>query len=85
MIKRICSVYNKRSPVDEGYQNVVIVTNELADRVLGRAGDGIVSYPYTWNDAEVGPRIVGVDGKWNCLSFTPEQCCRIIQAGMSPT
>lgn len=75
-------VYNKRSPVDEGYQNVVIVTNELADRVLGRAGDGIVSYPYTWNDAEVGPRIVGVDGKWNCLSFTPEQCCRIIQAGV---
>lgn len=75
-------VYEKRTPTDEGYQNVVIITNMLADRVLGRAGDGIVTYPYIWNDAQMGPRTVGVDGKWNCLSFTPEDCCRVIKEGV---
>jgi len=74
-------VYEKRRPTDEGYNNVVIVTNELADRVLGQAGDGIVSYPYTWNSVE-GSRTVGVDGKWNCLTFTPEQCCESIKASV---
>jgi len=70
-------IHEKRSltPDQEGYNKVVIITNELGDRVTGRLGDGIVSYPYIWNDVETGPRQLGVDGKWNCLGLTPDQCC----------
>jgi len=70
-------VHEKRSllPDQDGYNKVVIVTNDLADRVVGRLGDGMVTYPYMWNDSKAGLRTLGVDGKWNCLGLTPDQCC----------
>jgi len=75
-------VYEKRQPNVAGYSDVVIVTNELADRVVGKSGDGIVSYPYIWNDAEDGPRTIGIDGKFDCLNFTPELCCSTIKGSV---
>ena len=38
-------VHEKRNRNQDGYNKVVIVTNELADRVQGKAFDGIVQYP----------------------------------------
>ena len=72
-------VHEKRNINQEGYNKVVIVTNADADQVLGRAGDGIVSYPFTWDDSVLGTRTLGVEGKWNCQGSTPEECCEQIQ------
>lgn len=69
----------KRNETLPGYHKVVIVTNELADRVAGRAGDGMVEYPFRWNDAVLGPITLGVDGKWNCMLKTPDECCQRIK------
>ncbi|KAL7542848.1 hypothetical protein ACHAXR_012946 [Thalassiosira sp. AJA248-18] len=69
----------KRNADQEGYNKVVIITNELADRVDGRSGDGFVTYPFMWNDSQQGQRMLGVDGKWNCLNFSPEDCCNSIK------
>jgi len=74
-------VHEKRNADQEGYNKIVIVTNELADRVVGRNGDGIVTYPFLWNDAQTGPRALGVDGKWNCHDKSPEHCCDEIKEG----
>merc|ERR1712127_131417 len=74
-------VREKRNIDQEGYNKVVIITNELADRVRGRSGDGIVEYPFMWNDAKVGFMNLGVDGKWNCINKTPENCCAHIKDG----
>ncbi len=71
--------HEKRNANQEGYNKVVIITNELADRVKGHAGDGIVIYPFMWNDSQSGQRSLGVDGKWNCHDLTPEDCCEIIK------
>ena len=68
-------VHEKRNADQEGYNKVVIVTNELADRVSGKSGDGIVFYPFMWNDANVGFVNLGVDGKWNCSNKAPADCC----------
>lgn len=76
-------VHEKRNANQEGYNKVVIVTNELADRVKGRSGDGIVEYPFLWNDAVAGQRSLGVDGKWNCHEFSPEDCCNTIKQSTS--
>jgi hypothetical protein len=54
---------------------VVIVTNQEATLVVGRVGDGIVSYPFTWDDSTLGTRMLGVDGKWNCQGMSPQDCC----------
>jgi len=75
-------VHEKRNANQEGYNKVVIVTNELADSVRGRTGNGIVDYPFLWNDVVTGPRSLGVDGKWNCLNMTPEDCCETIKSGV---
>jgi len=75
-------VHEKRNANQEGYNKVVIVTNELADSVRGRTGNGIVDYPFLWNDVVTGPRTLGVDGKWNCLNMTPEACCETIKSGV---
>ncbi|KAL7517434.1 hypothetical protein ACHAWX_002356 [Stephanocyclus meneghinianus] len=72
-------VHEKRNINQEGYNKVVIVTNDNADKVSGRAGDGIVSYPFTWDDAVLGTRVLGVDGKWNCLDVSPQDCCDTIK------
>ena len=72
-------VNEKRNINQEGYNKVVIVTNFQADGVKGQAGDGIVSYPFLWVDPVNGPRSLGVDGKWNCVYNTPEECCQIIK------
>lgn len=73
-------VHEKRNRNQDGYNKVVIITNELADRVAGKAHDGIVQYPFLWDDAATGPRTLGVDGKWNCHDMTPESCCQTIKA-----
>ena len=75
-------VHEKRNANQDGYNKVVIVTNELADSVRGRTGNGIVDYPFMFNDVVTGPRTLGVDGKWNCLNMTPEACCETIKSGM---
>jgi hypothetical protein len=75
-------VHEKRTYDQQGYNKVVIITNELADRVKGRAGDGIVTYPFLWNDAVIGLRSLGVDGKWSCVDSTPEDCCQQIKQSM---
>ena len=36
-----------------------------------------VTYPFLWDDSVSGPRMLGVDGKWNCLGLTPEKCSMI--------
>lgn len=72
-------VHEKRNPDQEGYNKVVIVTNELADRVAGRTGDGIVKYPYLWNDSVSGSRVLGDAGTWNCAGDSPEVCCEKIK------
>lgn len=72
-------VHEKRNINQDGYNKVVIVTNEAANRVTGRTGDGIVSYPFTWDDQVIGARVLGVDGKWNCRDLTPESCCENIK------
>ena len=75
-------VHEKRKGHEEGYNKVVLITNELADTVVGRVGDGIVTYPFLWEDSELGPRMLGVDGKWNCLGLTPDKCCDDIKQSM---
>lgn len=72
-------IHEKRNPDQDGYNKVVIVTNELADLVVGQQGDGIVEYPFLWDDKISGSRALGVDGKWNCHGFTPERCCSDIK------
>lgn len=71
-------VHEKRNVDQVGYNRVVIVTNSLCDRVVGRAGDGYVTYPFAWNEAG-GERMLGVDGKWNCHDLAPEDCCSSIK------
>jgi hypothetical protein len=72
-------IREKRSPDQPGYNKVVIVTDLTASNVLGRNNDGKVSYPFMWDDAKTGLRTLGVDGKWDCMSLTPEECCTKIQ------
>jgi len=72
-------VHEKRNADQEGYNKVVIVTNALGDQVKGRAGDGVVTYPFLWNDAVSGQRLLGSSGTWGCLGETPEQCCQTIK------
>jgi hypothetical protein len=71
-------VHEKRNIDQPGYNKVVIITNSMADRVMGRAGDGIVTYPFLWEDSN-GWKSLGVDGKWNCATKTPEECCQDIK------
>ena len=75
-------VHEKRNLSQPGYNKVVIITNELADRVKGRAGDGMVTYPFLWDDLATGLKSLGVDGKWNCVDITPEECCEDIKESM---
>eukprot|EP00804_Cyclotella_cryptica_P015978 CCRYP_004143-RA/>CCRYP_004143-RA protein AED:0.33 eAED:0.33 QI:124/1/1/1/1/1/3/89/304 len=73
-------IREKRSLNQPGYNKVVIVTDLSATVVKGRNGDGIVSYPFMWEDPISGFRTLGVDGKWDCKEMTPEDCCAKIQA-----
>ena len=75
-------VHEKRYLSQPGYNKVVIITNDLADRVKGRAGDGIVTYPFLWDDFVTGLKSLGVDGKWNCVDITPEACWEDIKESM---
>ena len=77
-------VHEKRNLNQNNYNKVVIITNDLADRVKGQAGDGIVSYPFLWNDQDKGLKQLGVDGKWNCVDLTPEDCCLAIKESVYP-
>jgi hypothetical protein len=72
-------VHEKRNANQEGYNKVVIITNPEADQVDGRLHDGIVSYPFMWDDYLEGPHLLSVDGKWNCQGITPEECCQAVK------
>ncbi len=73
-------VINEKRTIDQpGYNKVVIVTDMLAERAVGRLGDGEIVYPFEWDDKELGKRLLSVDGKWNCLGLTPEACCDSIK------
>jgi hypothetical protein len=72
-------VNEKRNINQVGYNKVVIITNSMADRVQGQSGDGMVTYPFLWEDPVNGFRSLGVDGKWNCVYSTPEECCQAIK------
>ena len=72
-------IREKRSPDQPGYNKVVIVTNLEGSSVVGRNNDGIVRYPFQWDDPATGSRTLGVDGKWDCWGSTPEECCEQIQ------
>ena len=72
-------IHEKRNENQDNYNKVVIVTNDLADRVMGKDGDGIVEYPFLWHDTTDGHRMLGVDGKWNCQAYTPVDCCNMIK------
>ena len=76
-------IHQKRNVDQEGYNKVVIITNELADRVKGKNEDGIVEYPFIWQDSINGPRTLGVTGKWDCQFDTPEDCCAKIKQSAS--
>ena len=41
--------------------------------------DGIVKYPYLWNDSVSGQRVLGDAGTWNCVGDSPEDCCEKIK------
>ena len=49
--------------------------------IFAFTSDGIVTYPFLWNDSQTGPRALGVDGKWNCHDKSPEHCCDEIKEG----
>lgn len=79
-------IHEKRNENQGNYNKVVIITNLLADVVVGQGGLGIVEYPYMWNEKAAGalestpatPKRLGVEGKWNCSELTPEACCQMI-------
>ena len=75
-------VHEKRNADQEGYNKVVLIMNELADRVLGQASDGIVTYPFQWDDKFLGKRTLGVDGQWNCQFMSAEECCEQIKSSV---
>jgi hypothetical protein len=68
-------VHNKRTIDQPGYNKVVIITDMLGELVTGQLGDGIVSYPFQWDDSVLGKRNLSVDSKWNCFGYSPEACC----------
>lgn len=74
-------IHSKRDPEnDPGYNKVVIITNLDGSLVTGKNHDGIVEYPWQWDEGgEGGKRWLGVDGKWDCNQKTPEDCCVDIQ------
>jgi hypothetical protein len=72
-------IHEKRNIDQPGYNKVVIITDMLAEHAVGLLGDGVISYPFQWDDAVLGPRTLSVDGKWNCLGYTPEDCCNSIK------
>ena len=74
-------IHEKRNPSQEGYNKVVIVTDLTASFVKGRLNDGIVSYPFFWDDG-VQQRMLGVDGKWDCHLMSPDECCAFVQEGV---
>ena len=75
-------VHEKRNADQEGYNKVVLIMNELADRVIGKADDGIVTYPFQWDDKLLGKRTIGVDGQWNCQFMSAEACCEQIKSSV---
>mmetsp|Transcript_15043 Transcript_15043/g.27218 ORF Transcript_15043/g.27218 Transcript_15043/m.27218 type:complete len:324 (-) Transcript_15043:106-1077(-) len=73
-------VHAKRDQHQDGYYKVVLITDLTATNVKGKNNDGIVNYPFLWDDAVIGyARVLGVEGKWDCHAHTPEACCQLIQ------
>lgn len=69
----------KRKEDDAEYNKVVIVTDLTAATVKGRTNDGMVQYPFSWKISDIDHRTLGVEGKWNCLGESPEDCCAAIK------
>lgn len=81
-LERECEfvIHEKRTVDQDGYNKVVIITDMTASFVKGRQGDGIVEYPFLWDDPATGaPHKLGVDGKWDCRGLTLDECCGIIK------
>mmetsp|Transcript_2123 Transcript_2123/g.4061 ORF Transcript_2123/g.4061 Transcript_2123/m.4061 type:complete len:183 (+) Transcript_2123:488-1036(+) len=76
-------IINEKRTIDqESYNKVVIVTDLTAELVKGKNNDGKVSYPFMWDDAEQGLRVLGVDGKWDCNLLSPDACCNLIKSSV---
>lgn len=75
-------IHEKRNADQSGYNKVVIVSDLTASLVKGRLADGQVSYPFMWDDSLSGPRMLGVDGKWDCYGKSPDDCCQLIKASV---
>lgn len=72
--------HSKRNIDQDGYNKVVIVTDLSATYVKGRLNDGVVDYPFLWDDGLTGnPRMLGVNGHWDCHSLSPDECCEKIK------
>lgn len=77
-------IHEKRNLNQAGYNKVVIITDLSAELVTGKNHDGKVTYPFFWEEVDpatsvISPRMVGVDGKFDCLHLSPEACCAKIQ------
>mmetsp|Transcript_27064 Transcript_27064/g.56366 ORF Transcript_27064/g.56366 Transcript_27064/m.56366 type:complete len:321 (-) Transcript_27064:156-1118(-) len=69
-------IHHKRNSDQDGYNKVVIVTDLTGGYVKGKLSDGVVQYPFLWDDAVVGyARQLGVQGQWDCQGLSPEDCC----------
>ncbi|KAL7528147.1 hypothetical protein ACHAWF_007769 [Thalassiosira exigua] len=74
-------VREKRNEDQEGYYKVVIVTDLTATLVKGKHGDGMVDYPFLWDDAVEGfAKTLNANGQWDCHNKSPEECCSIVLA-----
>lgn len=77
-------IHEKRNLNQAGYNKVVIITDLSAELVTGKNHDGKVTFPFFWEEVDpatsvMSPRMVGVDGKFDCLHLSPEACCAKIQ------
>jgi len=69
-------IHHKRNMDQDGYNKVVLVTDLTGRFVKGKLNDGVVQYPFLWDDAVVGyARQLGVQGQWDCHGLSPEECC----------
>jgi hypothetical protein len=72
-------IHEKRNEDQAGYNKVVIITDLGCTTVKGKLNDGLVEYPFLWDDSILGARRLGINGKWDCHEKAPEECCAEIQ------
>lgn len=72
-------VQEVRTAEQEEYYLVGLRTDVTETHVTGITGDGMVWYPFVWNDSVHGPMEIG---PWDCDVGTPltvEACCNMIK------